>query len=342
MLNANPVLVRELRTQLRGVRAPVLISTFVGLLIIMLVFMYRSIAERAALGTPLLNAQIGQALFAGLALLLQALVLFIAPALTVGSVSGEHEQRTLDFVLMTPVIGWQVLLGKALGALAYLLVLLCSVVPLFSVVLLFGGVRALDVGRVTLVVLATGAWGVVFGLFCSALLRRTAGATILCYTLLVAIVGGTIFAASFWSVTHSQRPAPPAFVYANPLSAMASALALAPNPADASRQDVVQVAPVSPGTLRPLALVDIFAQGTRIAGAQGGFETIPTFRATLVLLAVVGLLLFWATARLIDRRRGWRFGVADGVLLALLLLTLGAAYAQRGWWLVLPAGVMAP
>ncbi|MBC8075639.1 MAG: ABC transporter permease subunit [Chloroflexales bacterium] len=340
MLNANPVLLRELRTQLRGVRATALISTFVGLLIVMLVFMYRSIAERATLGTPLLNAQIGQALFAGLALLLQALVVFIAPAVTVSSISGEHEQRTLDFVLMTPVLGWQVLMGKLLGALAYLLVLLCSVVPLFSVVLLFGGVRPIDLGRAALVVLATGAFGVVFGLFCSALLRRTASATILCYTLLVALVGGTIFAASFWSVTHSQRPAPPAFVYANPLSAMASVLALSPSPAASGQQDALQVAAVSPGVLRPLALVDIFAQGTRIASPQGGFETIPTFRATLVLLAVAGLLLFWATSRLIDRRRGWRPGVADGALLALLLLTIAVAYAQRGWWLILPWGVI--
>jgi ABC-type transport system involved in multi-copper enzyme maturation permease subunit len=342
MLNANPVLLRELRTQLRGVRATALISTFVGLLIVMLVFMYRSIAERTALGTPLLNAQIGQALFAGLALLLQALVLFIAPALTVSSVSGEHEQRTLDFVLMTPVHGWQVLSGKLLSALAYLLVLLCSVAPLFSVVLLFGGVRLIDIGRAALVVLATGAWGVVFGLFCSALLRRTAPATTLCYTLLVALVGGTSFAASFWSVTHSQRPAPPAFVYANPLSAMASALALAPSPSSPGLGDAVQVAPVSPGTLQPLALVDIFAQGTRVAGAQGGFETIPTFRATLVLLALAGLLLFWASSRLVDRRGGWRFGVADGVMFALLVLLLGAAYTQRAWWLILPWGAMAP
>ena len=337
----NPVLLRELRTQLRGIRATALISTFVGLLIVMLVFMYRSIAERATLGTPLLNAQIGQALFAGLALLLQALVVFITPALTVGSVSGEHEGRTLDFVLMTPVAAWQVLTGKLLGALAYLLVLLCSVVPLFSVVLLFGGVRTLDVARVALIVLATGAWGVVFGLFCSALLRRTASATILCYTLLVALVGGTIFAASFWSVTHSGRPAPPAFVYANPLSAMASALALSPNPAASGQQDVAQASPVSAGTLRPLALIDLFAQGTRVQGAQGGFQTIPTFRATLVLFGVVGLLLFWAAARLVDRRRGWRFGIADGVLLALLLLALVGAYLARNWWLILPWGVIA-
>jgi ABC-type transport system involved in multi-copper enzyme maturation permease subunit len=342
MLNANPVLLRELRTQLRGVRATALISTFVGLLIVMLVFMYRSIAERTTLGTPLLNAQIGQALFAGLALLLQTLVLFISPALTVASVSGEHEQRTLDFVLMTPVHGWQVLWGKLLGALAYLLVLLCSVAPLFSVVLLFGGVRAIDVGRAALVVLATGAWGVVFGLFCSVLLRRTAAATTLCYTLLVALVGGTIFAASFWSVTHSQRPAPPVFVYANPLSAMASVLSLSPNPSSGDRQDVAQVPAVSPGTLRPLALVDIFAQGTRIAGAQGGFETIPTFRATLMLLAGAGLLLFWASSRLIDQRSGWSFSVADGVLLALLVMLVVAAYTQRSWWLVMPWGATAP
>src|SRR5262245_6386900 len=114
-LQPNPILVSELRTQLRGVRSTVLISTVVGLLIAALIFMYRTIEARVNLGTPLLNAQIGQALFSGLTLLLQALVVFIAPAITVSAVSSEYEQRTLDFVLMTPVGTSQLLLGKLLG-----------------------------------------------------------------------------------------------------------------------------------------------------------------------------------------------------------------------------------
>lgn len=337
MLQPNPILVRELRTQLRGVRSTVLISTFVGLLIAALVFMYRTIAGRAGLGSPLLNAQIGQALFSGMALLLQTLVVFIAPAITVSAVSSEIEHRTLDFVVMTPVKPERVLIGKLLGALAYLAVLLCSVIPLFSVVLLFGGVSFSDIMRVFGLVVITALFGVVFGLFCSTLLRRTAGATILCYTLLVALIGGTLFAATFWSITHSQQPAPPTFVYLNPLSAMASALAGSPslNPNDdVSRPEATAV---NPDTLSPIALVGIFAQGTFVAAKQGpGVIVLPIYRATAVLLSILALVLFWVSTHLLPPRRGRKLRAVDWVLLALLMILLVGAYLGRDWWIVVP------
>lgn len=326
-MQPNPILVRELRTQLRGVRSTVLISTFVGLLIAALIFMYRTVEGRVGLGTPLLNAQIGQALWSGMALLLQTLVIFIAPAITVSAISTEYEQRTFDFVVMTPVRAERVLLGKLLGALAYLLVLLCSVIPLFSAVLLFGGVRLIDVGRAATLVAITAIFGIMFGLFCSSLLRRTASATILCYTLLVALIGGTLFAASFWSITHSQASAPPAFVYANPLSGMASILALTPN-ADPN----AQATNVSPDTLRPLALVGVFSQGTRVAGAKGSVQ-VPVYRATSVIFALLTLALFWASIHVVQPDRGRRITRADIVLLALFIAACVVAYLSRGWWM---------
>jgi len=333
----NPILVRELRTQLRGVRSTVLISTFVGLLIAALVFMYRTIAGRAGLGSPLLNAQIGQALFSGLALLLQTLVVFIAPAITVSAISSEVEQRTLDFVVMTPVRPERVLVGKLFGALAYLAVLLCSVIPLFSVVLLFGGVTFRDIVRVLGLVLVTAVFGVMFGLFCSALLRRTAGATILCYTLLVALVGGTLFAATFWSITHSQQPAPPAFVYINPLSAMASALASSPSVVPQGAGARPAATTISPNTLQPLALVGVFAQGTFVAAKQGaGVELIPVYRATMVLLSLLSLVLFWASTHLLPPRRGFNLRWIDWVMLALVVAALVIAFLSSGWWAVSP------
>jgi ABC-2 type transport system permease protein len=334
-MNLNPILYRELRTQLRGVRSTVLISTFVGLLIAALIFMYRTISARAGLGTPLLNAQIGQALFSGLALLLQTLVVFIAPAITVSALSSEYEQRTLDFVIMTPLKAERILIGKIFAAICYLAVLLCSVLPLFSIVLLFGGVSVDDILRAAGVVLITAIFGITFGLFCSALIRRTAGATILCYTLLIALVGGTLFAASFWSITNSQQAASPRFVYLNPLSAMASALVGAPDPnPNITRQNTTRI---TPDTLQPMALVGVFSQGTYLPATSGpGVILIPVYRATAILYAIISLGLFWISAHLIPPKRGFHFKPIDIGLALLMIGLLVLAYLWSDWWFILP------
>lgn len=315
-----PVLLKELRAALRGSRAALLITIYVGLALIMMRLVYGAVADQAGSGAPIFSAQVGQALFIGLALAVQGLTIFLAPATTVNSVSAEYERRTYDLLVATPITPAQFLAGKLLTGLAFVLLLLVAALPLFSIVMLFGGVTAGDIARVLAVVLGTAAAGAVLGVFCSALTRQTYMATLLCYALMVALVGGTLLAANFWSLTHAMQAAPPSYVAANPLAAMGSALARTRPPAV-----------ISPETLRPVAALALLTQGV-LADVQGERVALPLYRATLVIYGAASLLLFWASLHLVRPRRRWALTGGDAVMLGLCVAYGLIVWIARGWW----------
>lgn len=320
-----PVLFKEFAVQMRGSRAALLIGVYVGLAIIAARLLYGIVTEQLDRGAPLVAAQVGQVIFIGLSMGLQTLMVFLAPATTVNGISAEHERGTYQLLLTTPVAPVQLVAGKLAAALAFLLLLLVAALPVYAVVALFGGVELGDLLRVAGMLLITAVVGAAFGLFCSAATRQTYSATLLCYALLVSLIGGTLFLSNVWSLVNSLSAAPPWLVVANPLSAMASALMPA-RPPDSSLT----------GGLRPLVLLGLLTSGT-VGG--GGWATLPLHRATAVLYGAGSLLLFWATLHLATPLRRWRVTTVDAALLLLLLGYLVLAFGARGWWLpgVFPA-----
>lgn len=314
------VLLKELRAALRGSRAALLLTVYVGLALIAARLVYGAVAGQIGSGPPIFSAQVGQAIFIGLTLAVQGLTVFLAPATTVNSVSAEHERRTYDLLAATPLGPGQLLVGKLLTGIAFALLLLIAVLPLFSIVLMFGGVTIADILRVLATVLASAVAGAVLGLFCSALTRQTYSATLLCYALLVALVGGTLLAANFWSLTHAMEPAPPAYLAANPLSAVGSALARTRPP------EVL-----SPEMLRPVVFLSLLTQGV-VVELQGARVTLPLYRATLVIYGAVSLALFWLSLHLVRPRRRWVPDKADAAMLAMVLAYGALVALARPWW----------
>jgi ABC-type transport system involved in multi-copper enzyme maturation permease subunit len=311
-----PVLFKELATQLRGSRAALLITLYVGLVLIAARLFYGLVAAQLDYGRPLLSAQIGQVLFIGVSLVVQTLTVFLAPATTVSAISQEHERGTFALILATPLSAGQLLVGKLLAALAFMLLLLLAVAPAMSLVLLFGGVAISDVLRVLATTLITAVVGCAFGLCCSAITRQTYSATLLCYALLISLVGGSLFAANVWSLVNGLTAAPPAIVAANPLSAMATALAPV-RPPDSTVT----------GAFRPLVLLGLLSRGT-IDAISG--EAAPTYRATAMIYGAATIIFFWVALQAVRPRR--RFTREDGLMLIVLLGYGLIAYLLRGWW----------
>lgn len=317
----SPILFKELRAQLRGSRAALLLTLYVGLTLIAMRLVYSSVAAQTSSGPPIFSAQVGQGVFVGLALAVQTLTVFLAPATTVNSISAEYERRTYDLLIATPLSSAQLVIGKLLAGLAFLLLLLLAALPLFSVVLLFGGVGLADVGRVLATVLVSAATGCVLGIFCSALTRQTYSATLLCYALLVALIGGSLLAANLWSLTNAMQPAPPSYVVANPLSAIGSALARTRPPEVVSAE-----------TLRPLVALSLLTQGV-VTSEAGQRLTLPLYRATIVLYGAASLLLFWLSLHLVRPRQRWVLGRSDLIMLGLVCGYGLLALLTRAWWL---------
>jgi ABC-type transport system involved in multi-copper enzyme maturation permease subunit len=313
------MLFKEFRAQLRGSRAALLLTVYVGLALIAMRLVFNAVASGIEVGAPIFNTQIGQAIFIGLVMSLQALTVFLAPATTVNSISSEYERRTFDLLLTTPLSPTQLLLGKLIVALAFLGLLLLGALPLFSVVLMFGGVTIVEIGRALVTIVISALAGCMLGLLSSALTRQTYSATLLCYALLVALIGGTIFLANLWSASNSALPAPPNYLFANPLTAAASALARARPPELTSNE-----------TLQPLIVLNLLTQGT-IVGVQDERAFLPIYRATWMLYIGASLLMFWLCLHLVQPRR-LAFGRGDIVMAALFLVFLALAVLTSSWW----------
>lgn len=324
-LVAWPLLAKEFRTYIRGTRSGVLVAVYVGLLLLALILLYRSVAGQVGMGAPLVSAQIGQALFIGLSLAVQVLTVFLAPAMTVNTISSEHENGTFDVLMMTPASAVHVLLSKLLVALAFIGVLLIAALPLFSVIVLFGGVNLAHQGPVLLTVLLAALMGSILGMFCSVITRQTYSATVLCYAMVVAVVGGTLFAANLWSALNpDQNNVPASYVFANPLSALASALV------DTQPRDIA-----STGTLQPLVILGLLTQGTIVREGANVF-VLPLYRATWALYGALSLVLFWACVRVLQvaqARRFWHLSRADVVLALLCAGYAAVLWFSRAWWL---------
>jgi ABC-type transport system involved in multi-copper enzyme maturation permease subunit len=123
------------------------------------------------------------------------------------TISGEIERQTYELLLATPLLGSSILLGKLGAAMAFVLLLMFSAMPVMSLAFLFGGVTAMAMVQVQLAVLAGGFLFAAIGLFYSGLLKRTVRAAIASY-LTVGVLSImpviTIYVVSvIWTSTYS-------------------------------------------------------------------------------------------------------------------------------------------
>ena len=227
----SPVLIKELRGRMRGSRAYLLLTAMVLLLSAVSYGLYR-LARANALqyaGSGSLQALLGQSAFVGQNVFsgLVSLALFaictIAPALTAWTISTEHERKTFDILMATPLRPAAVLFGKLAASLSYSALLVLAVVPLASLSYMFGGVTIIDMLQALLLLLLFALTFSVVGLFFSTLFRRSSLATVSSYAVLALFTFGTLFAYSFYSALRRQPP-PNWWLALNPFSAMASAL----------------------------------------------------------------------------------------------------------------------
>ncbi|MBA3945437.1 MAG: ABC transporter permease [Herpetosiphonaceae bacterium] len=175
----NPVLLKELRSRMRGARAFVVLTAFLLVLAVFTLLLYAVARQRV--GSDPLNAgrSIGKALFLGVAAVALVQVMIIVPAQAAGAIAGEKEHETYDLLLATVLPAWEIVLGKLLAALAYAVLLIVAVVPFMALAFLFGGVTATEVLIALLGLLATALLYGSVGIVWSVVSRRTITATVL-------------------------------------------------------------------------------------------------------------------------------------------------------------------
>lgn len=175
----NPVLAKELKLRFRSTKS------FIGILfylIAMCIFVFGFIYTTTRLsGTVYFKPSESVMLFTFLTFIQLGLVLFITPGLTAGTISGERERQTLPMLLTTSQSSFQIITGKLLSSVLFLLLLIVAGLPVYSMVFLFGGISPVLLVKSLLflivTLLAIGSLGILF----STLIRRTTVSMIATY-----------------------------------------------------------------------------------------------------------------------------------------------------------------
>ena len=190
-LSKNPLIVKDLRTRLRGMKAYILISAhLVALGLAVAVVFLVSQSTLSGSGNLQERRFLGKAIFGLLVWLELVMISFVAPALTSGSVSLERERQTFDLLRVTLISSRQIVLGKFLPGLTFVCLLLLTSVPMQGPAFLLGGVLWQEILIATLILLVTTAAFCAFGLLLSCLIRRTLISTTLAYATTIFVVFG--------------------------------------------------------------------------------------------------------------------------------------------------------
>lgn len=322
---ANPIVVKELRSRMRGPRAFITLTAVLVLLGVIMYAMLQIILATSRYNN-VLSPQVGQYLFAALVFLELGVIAVITPAVTAGAISGEREHQTYEMLVATPLHPAAIVSGKLISALTYVLLLLFAGIPLASVVFIFGGVSLREMVKAMAVLLVIAATYGILGIFLSALFKRTGRATIASFLIVGGLMIGPLFLTLLVAAIRNGQP--PRWILAfSPISALSAAIA--PSMQQMGGNELFYI------------LGGIFNLGMN----QVSINSIPRpmYHYTLPLYGLAALVLFLLTIRLVRPARTWRMRrretllsvgtvvLAVGLIAAGFLLT-----ANRYEWAVQP------
>lgn len=186
----NPVLKREMRVRARSLRMPFIILIFNGILAAAALLNMYSAVSKVKISATIQYESFLQ-LYAFVASLEFLMLMFIMPAMTSGSISGERERKTLELLFTTKMTAADIVIGKLLSAVSQLLILIVSSFPILLLTFVYGSVNLPDLGLLVICLLVTAFFCGAVGIFSSSLMKRSTFSNVCTYGFLLFLVLGT-------------------------------------------------------------------------------------------------------------------------------------------------------
>lgn len=201
----NPVYKRENMVSARSFKLAMILLIFNGILaLVALLNMYSTLAQVRVTAEIQYSSFLD--LYVFVAVLEFVMLIFIMPAITAGSISGERERQTLDLMLTTDMTPAEIVLGKLMSSLSTMFLLIISSFPILALVFVYGGVTLKDIGMLLMCYVAAALFIGSLGTCCSALFRKTTVSTVVSYGLMIAVVIGT-YGLNYLAYSMSQMHA---------------------------------------------------------------------------------------------------------------------------------------
>lgn len=189
-MKLNPVYKRETTVSARSFRLALILVLFNAILALVALLNMYSVLERVKLTAEIQYSSFTN-LYTFVAVVEFVLLMFIMPALTAASISGERERQTLDLLLTTTMKPSEIVWGKLTSSFATMFLMIMSSFPLLAISFVYGGVMLYDVFLLLLCYLAVALLCGSMGICFSSVFKRSTIATVVSYGVLVLIAAGT-------------------------------------------------------------------------------------------------------------------------------------------------------
>lgn len=190
---ANPIVHKEVLSALRSRKA---VALQAGFLLITALLVWRLWPTG---GMQARGGEDAQMILQVLAVGEVVLIALIAPAFTAASLTIERERNTLESLFASLLHPWEIALGKMLGSLVFLLLIVLCGTPALFMPMLLGGVSLTQVLAVVGVLLLTAMYLGTIGLLVSTFMHRSYRAMIVTYAVLLGVC--LIVALPAWPIT---------------------------------------------------------------------------------------------------------------------------------------------
>lgn len=195
------LLTKELRLRLRSERTMWGLVSYVVLIGLLAWFIYYSSTRNNF--SP---DNFGSSLYAWLIGIQFFLIFCTTPAYTATAINGEKQRQTFDLLVCSQLSAFSLSAGKLIAGVINALLLIAAVLPIFSLVFLFGGVSPVQFLETLLVYIVSALLLGSTGLFFSALLKSPILSTTLTYFMCLLWVVLPYFFLIVWSIGSSTRP----------------------------------------------------------------------------------------------------------------------------------------
>jgi ABC-type transport system involved in multi-copper enzyme maturation permease subunit len=193
----NPVLQRELVTNLRMTRAFLLLFLYLGLLGVVVVLAWPQERQLDLTTNPEASRRLVNLVFVGQYLLAS----LMAPSFAAGAITGEKERKSYEMLLASPLMPGAIVLGKLLASLAHLLLLIVASLPIVMLCLPLGGVSLYEVLAMYMgLVLSVITFGMI-SLWASSYFRRTSASLVVAYLIILPL---SLAAVALWMAFEGQ------------------------------------------------------------------------------------------------------------------------------------------
>lgn len=182
----NPVCIKEMKLSVRTRKMARGLFIFNGALAAVCLFAYYIMFDFSD-GTAYSYVNLGSVveLYALITVIEMAMIAFVIPAITAGSIAGEREKQTLEILLTTRLTPWQIVTGKLISSISTLLLYIVSSLPILCIVFSIGGVSVWDMLQNMLYVFVLAIYLGSFGILFSTIFKKSIVATVYTYGMLV-------------------------------------------------------------------------------------------------------------------------------------------------------------